>query len=82
MCSNAARVFVHESIFDKFLKKCVEATERLRIGNTMDGRTQIGALISDGHLEKVSGFIERAVKEVIVLVIMLLFCVRKLLKIG
>lgn len=63
VCSNAARVFVHEAIFDEFVEKAVEATKKLRVGNTMDGRTQIGALISKDHLDKVSDFIERAVKE-------------------
>jgi len=63
VCSNAARVYVHESIFDEFLEKVVDATSRLRIGNTMDGRMEIGALISSEHLDKVTGFIDRAVAE-------------------
>jgi len=63
VCSNAARVFVHEAIYEKFVEKAVAATKKLRVGNTMDGRTQIGALISEEHLAKVTGFIERAVKE-------------------
>lgn len=66
MCSNAARVFVHESIYDKFVEKAVDATKKLRVGNTMDGRTQIGALISKEHLAKVQGFIERAAGEVVI----------------
>lgn len=64
MCSNGARVFVHESIFDEFVEKVVAATAKLRIGDTMDGRAHIGALISKDHLNKVTGFIERAVDEV------------------
>ncbi|XP_047135173.1 4-trimethylaminobutyraldehyde dehydrogenase [Hydra vulgaris] len=62
-CSNGTRVYVHESILDSFLEKVVEATRNLNIGDTMDARTHIGALISLEHLEKVQGFINRAVSE-------------------
>ena len=66
VCSNAARIYVHESIFDEFLEEVVKAAKKLRIGDTMDGRSQIGALISQDHFDKVTGFIDRAVGEVIV----------------
>ena len=51
-------------MYDEFLSNVVDATTKLRVGDTMDGRSQIGALISEDHLNKVTGFIERAVGEV------------------
>jgi len=63
VCSNAARVYVHESIYEEFLSKVVNACQKMIIGDTMSARVKIGALISKEHLEKVQGFIDRAVGE-------------------
>lgn len=64
MCSNAARVYVHENIYEEFLKRTEKAVRDLKIGDTMDKTATIGALINQDHFNKVSGFIERAKKEV------------------
>jgi betaine-aldehyde dehydrogenase len=59
VCSNGTRVFVHRSIHAAFVEKLRERTARLRIGDPLDPRTQVGALISAEHMEKVLGFIAR-----------------------
>jgi betaine-aldehyde dehydrogenase len=58
VCSNGTRVFVQRSIFDSFLTKLKERTEKIRLGDPKDADTQMGALISKAHLEKVSRFID------------------------
>jgi len=58
VCTNGTRVFVEESLHDAFLERLVARTARLRIGNPMDPETQVGALISQAHMEKVLGYIE------------------------
>ncbi len=58
ICSNGTRVFVEESLHDAFLERLVARTARLRIGDPMDPETQVGALISEAHMEKVQGYIE------------------------
>lgn len=60
VCTNGTRVFVHESIYDTFLEQLKARTEQLVIGDPMDPSTQIGALISISHLEKVMGYIDSA----------------------
>ena len=62
ICSNGTRVYVAESIKDKFLEKLIEKTRRLIIGDPTKMKTQIGALISQEHLEKVLGYIEIGIK--------------------
>ena len=57
ICSNGTRVFVHRRIFDSFLMKLKERTEKIRIGLPDDPDTQMGALISKAHTEKIMGFI-------------------------
>ncbi len=59
VCSNGTRVFVHRSVKAAFLEKLVARTRRLRIGDPMDPATQVGALISEEHMHKVLGYIER-----------------------
>lgn len=63
VCSNGTRVFVHESIQDAFLARLVEKTRTLKIGDPMDPETQVGALISRDHTEKVLGYIEKGKAE-------------------
>ncbi|MDC0612228.1 betaine-aldehyde dehydrogenase [Vibrio sp.] len=60
VCTNGTRVFVHEAIYDDFLKQLKERTEKLVIGDPLNLDTQIGALISKGHEEKVLAAIEEA----------------------
>jgi len=63
VCSNATRVFVQDSIAERFIKAMQEKTEYLVIGDPMQPKTQIGALISDSHLQNVLGHIRKAEKQ-------------------
>jgi len=58
VCSNGTRVFVQRGVYDAFLKRLVEKTRQLKIGDPMDPETQVGALISAEHCEKVLGYID------------------------
>jgi betaine-aldehyde dehydrogenase len=58
VCSNGTRVFVQRKIFDSFLKELKDRTEKIRVGDPADPDTQMGALISKAHLEKVTRFID------------------------
>jgi len=58
VCSNGTRVFVQRKIFDSFLMKLKERTEKIKLGDPSDPETQMGALISKAHLEKVIRFID------------------------
>lgn len=58
VCSNGTRVFVHRPILDSFLKQVKDRTEKIRVGDPADPDTQMGALISQAHMEKVARFIE------------------------
>ena len=57
VCSNGTRVFVHRSIYAAFLQALKERTEKIKVGDPADPDTQMGALISKAHMEKVSSFI-------------------------
>ena len=59
VCSNATRVFVHSAIKAAFLDRLVKRVGAMRIGDPMDPATQVGALISEQHMQKVLGYIAR-----------------------
>ncbi len=63
ICLCGSRIFVERAVFDAFLDGFVEATKRLRVGDPLDETTDVGALISEAHLQKVSGYLEIAQKE-------------------
>jgi betaine-aldehyde dehydrogenase len=58
VCSNGTRVFVQRKIFDSFLEQLRERTEKIRVGDPADPDTQMGALVSKAHMEKVMRFID------------------------
>ncbi len=59
VCSNATRVFVHSNIKAAFLERLVRRVGAMRIGDPMDPATQVGALVSEQHMQKVLGYIAR-----------------------
>jgi betaine-aldehyde dehydrogenase len=59
VCSNATRVFVHSSIKAAFLERLVKRVGAMRVGDPMDPATQVGALVSEQHMQKVLSYIER-----------------------
>ena len=64
VCSNAARVYVQKEIYAEFLEKIVRKVKQIKIGDPLNPETQMGALISEEHLQKVLGFMDIAKKEV------------------
>lgn len=63
ICLCGSRIFVERSIHDEFVERFATATKRLRIGDPLDDATDVGALISEAHLRKVTGYIDLAAQE-------------------
>ncbi len=53
VCTNGTRVFVHEGVHDAFLDQLAARTRRMKIGDPLDPTTQVGALISEEHMNRV-----------------------------
>ena len=54
----ASRVIVHEKVKDKFEKMLLEQVRRLRLGNGLDPKTDVGPLINKAAQEKVAKYVE------------------------
>ncbi len=63
ICLCGSRIFVERSVYEPFVERFVEATRKLRIGDPLDEATEIGAVISEAHLEKILGYVELARQE-------------------
>ncbi|XP_061406607.1 4-trimethylaminobutyraldehyde dehydrogenase isoform X1 [Lethenteron reissneri] len=63
VCSNATRVFVQRSVCERFLERLLDRVNAIRIGDPQQDGTTMGALISQSHLDRVLGYVQRAVQE-------------------
>lgn len=57
-CCSRSRVFIHKTIYDRFVADFEAAMKKLVPGMPEDEKTDLGPLISEQHLNRVLGFIE------------------------
>ncbi|MCQ3802908.1 MAG: aldehyde dehydrogenase [bacterium] len=63
VCLAATRLLVHQSLFDDFLDRFLAKAGDLVQGDPRSADTDLGPLISRAHLERVDGFVRRAVAD-------------------
>ncbi|WP_295834498.1 aldehyde dehydrogenase [uncultured Winogradskyella sp.] len=63
ICLCGSRIFVEASIYNKFKKDFVAKVKALKVGHPSEKDTDIGALVSKPHLEKVKNYISIAKEE-------------------
>jgi acyl-CoA reductase-like NAD-dependent aldehyde dehydrogenase len=61
VCCASTRLYLHEDIYDGFMSLFIKRLSRLKIGDTLDPETQMGALISLNDLERVDGYVKDAI---------------------
>ncbi len=61
-CISVQRIYLHEKIHDKFLKLFTIKLKKLKIGNPLDPKTDIGAMVSKEAVANTMEIIDRAVK--------------------
>lgn len=63
ICLCGSRILVERSIYERFLSDFITRTKQLKVGDPMDPDTNIGALISEVHLNKILSYISIAREE-------------------
>lgn len=63
ICLCGSRIFVEEEIYEKFKKDFIAATKNLKIGPPSDAESDLGALVSKPHYEKVLGYLKDVDKQ-------------------
>jgi acyl-CoA reductase-like NAD-dependent aldehyde dehydrogenase len=63
VCIASSRLLLHESIRTVFLEKLIPRISELNAGDPLDTMTRYGALVTQGHLDKVGRYIDLAASE-------------------
>jgi aminomuconate-semialdehyde/2-hydroxymuconate-6-semialdehyde dehydrogenase len=63
ICLCGSRIFVERTIYEKFKTDFVEKVKQLKVGHPSETSTDIGALVSKPHLEKVLSYVAIAKDE-------------------
>lgn len=60
VCIHAQRFIVHESVYNEFVKRVVEKTKQLVIGDPLDNSTQVSSMIDAANSQRVLDWIAEA----------------------
>jgi len=63
ICLCGSRIFVEEKIYEKFKKDFIQKVKQLKVGHPSKSTSDIGALVSKEHLEKIEAYVEIAENE-------------------
>ncbi|MDZ4846802.1 MAG: aldehyde dehydrogenase [Chitinophagales bacterium] len=63
ICLCGSRILIQTSLYAKFKKAFVEKTKQLRVGDPLDATTNLGAVVSKSHFEKIMRYISAAEQE-------------------
>jgi len=61
VCVSVQRVFAHESIADDIAQRLAELASKLKVGDPLDPKTDVGPLIAAREVERVDNWIHEAV---------------------
>jgi aldehyde dehydrogenase (NAD+) len=62
-CTATSRLILHKKIHDKFVEKLIERAKKIRVGNGLDPKTQMGPLVNKAQLENVKRYVEIGLHE-------------------
>ena len=63
VCTCPSRALIEESIYDKFMERCLERIAQIRQGHPLDESTQIGPQVSKTQLEKIENYVKIGIDE-------------------
>ncbi|MFM7430833.1 MAG: aldehyde dehydrogenase [Flammeovirgaceae bacterium] len=63
ICLCGSRILVERSVYYRFVEEFVKRTKSLVVGDPLDAKTNLGALVSEAHMNKVLSYIELAKQE-------------------
>ncbi|GGP72037.1 aldehyde dehydrogenase family protein [Shewanella algicola] len=63
VCESGARLFVQDTIFERFVGELKSKFEAVKVGDPMDPATQMGTQVSKTQMDRILGYIELAREE-------------------
>lgn len=62
-CTSGTRILVERSIFDEFTQRVAEIAGSAKLGPGLDPATDVGPLVSQEQLDRVTGYIDRGLRD-------------------
>ncbi|MGD8174481.1 MULTISPECIES: aldehyde dehydrogenase [Marinimicrobium] len=63
VCTCAERVYVHESLYDRFIEKLVPMVESIKLGDPMDPETTMGPKVNAREIENIDKLVKEGVEQ-------------------
>ncbi len=63
ICLCGSRIFIEKSIYEKFKIRFIEKVKTLKVGNPADNSSNLGAVVSKEHMDKILSYINLAKEE-------------------
>ena len=63
VCTCPSRALIHESIYDKFMERCLARVRAIKQGNPLDTETMLGAQASREQLTKIMSYLDLGKQE-------------------
>lgn len=58
VCAAGSRILVDAPVYNDFVEQLARRAERMTVGDPMDPKTRLGAIVSESQMERVLGYIE------------------------
>jgi aldehyde dehydrogenase len=58
VCTCPSRALIHESIYDRFMERCLDRIKLIAQGNPLDPATMIGPQVSKQQIEKIASYVD------------------------
>lgn len=63
VCISTQNIFVHEKIYNEFMKSFTSKSEKLVVGSAVNENTDVGPLIRAEEVKRIQGWIDEALKD-------------------
>lgn len=63
VCIAGSRLYVQDSIYDMFMDKVAKCAQSMRPNNPLDPSTIMGAIVNEGQMHRVLGYIDSGLRE-------------------
>jgi alpha-ketoglutaric semialdehyde dehydrogenase len=57
-CTASSRLVVHKKVYKKFCSALVERAKKLRVGNGLDPKTEVGPVIHEDAMQRILGYVQ------------------------
>ena len=62
-CNSGSRIILHQDIAEAFTARVVELSRKVAFGDPLDPRSQVGAIVTPQHRQRIDGYVQDALAE-------------------